>query len=150
MVKKKQFINNADFHNALTIYKNELNNSIDNNLDAPKISEYIGQSIILICNNLAKRPNFSGYSYKQEMISDAILMSLAAVNNFDPARSSNPFGYFTQIAWNAFVLRIQKEKKQNYIKHKNMQNIMMFEAPTGEIDNELSSKVIEEFEKTFT
>ena len=52
------------------------------------------------------------------MISDVIENCLQYVYNFDPNKSKNPFAYFTQIIYFAFVRRIQKEKKQTHIKHK--------------------------------
>ena len=100
-------------------HRNLLENAVKNNTPKPQLSNYIGQSILLICNNLAKKPNFSGYTYKQEMISDGIIDCIAAADNFNPEKTNNPFAYFTQIAWNAFIRRIHKEKKQTYIKHKN-------------------------------
>jgi len=39
-------------------------------------------------------------------------------DNFDPEKSSNPFSYFTTIIWYAFLRRLDKEKKQSYIKGK--------------------------------
>ena len=38
--------------------------------------------------------------------------------NFDETKSKNPFAYFTQIIYYAFLRRIQKEKKQTYVKYK--------------------------------
>ena len=57
------------------------------------------------------------------MISDGIENCLVAVNKFDPEKSSNPFAYYTQIIYFAFVRRIQKEKKQQDTKYKMMENI---------------------------
>ena len=87
-------------------YKNNIEDADKTGTPKPKVSEYIGQSIILICNNLAKKPNFSGYTYKQDMISDGIMDCIAAVDNFNPDKTNNPFAYFTQIARNAFLRRI--------------------------------------------
>ena len=69
-------------------------------------------------NGLSYRPNFINYSYRQEMISDGIENCLQYVHNFDPDKSKNPFSYFTQIIYFAFIRRIQKEKKQAHIKNK--------------------------------
>ena len=52
------------------------------------------------------------------MISDGIENCLQYLNNFNPKKSKNPFAYFTQIIYYAFIRRIQKEKKQTTIKHK--------------------------------
>lgn len=151
MAREKNYINNKDLYEAMVQH-------IENTENNPKVgvSNYIGQSIMLICNNLAKRPNFSGYSYKQELISDGIVDCLAAVNNFDPNKTNNPFAYFTQIAWNAFIRRIQKEHKQTYIKHKNFENSFLMNEFWTDSDNihlkanEHSSNVIENFENKLT
>src|SRR5258708_4307492 len=71
-----------------------------------RVPEYIGKAILLICNGLALRPNFSGYTYIDDMKADGIEDCLHAVKNFDPAKSVNGFGYFSRIAWWAFVQRI--------------------------------------------
>jgi hypothetical protein len=56
------------------------------------------------------------------MISDGIENCLLYIDNFDPEKYSNPFAYFTQIIYYAFLRRIQKEKKHMYIRYKSMQN----------------------------
>jgi len=122
MARVKNYINNKTLYTSMIEHRTKLNNAVTENKPKPQVSNYIGQSILLICNNLAKKPNFSGYTYKQEMISDGIIDCIAAVDNFDPDKTNNPFAYFTQIAWNAFIRRIHKEKKQAYIKHKNFEN----------------------------
>jgi hypothetical protein len=49
------------------------------------------------------------------------------MNSFDPTKSSNPFSYFTQVIYFAFLRRIAKEKKQSYIKGRLIQE-MPFES----------------------
>ena len=112
MAKAKNYINNKTLYAAMIQYKNSLKEAEEKNKSKPQVSRYIGESILLICNNLAKKPNFSGYTYKQDMISDGIIDCISAVDNFDPDKTNNPFAYFTQIAWNAFIRRIHKEKKE--------------------------------------
>ncbi len=118
MSAKNEYINNQDFLNALVEYKETVKDSKELNFDKPRIPNYIGECFLKIANNLAKRPNFYNYTYKDEMISDAIENCLMYFENFDPNKSSNPFAYFTQICWYAFIRRIDKEKKQQYIKYK--------------------------------
>lgn len=83
----------------------------------PRVSEYIGECIVLIATNLGNRPNFMNYDYLDDMVGDAIENSIKAVRNFNPDKSTNPFAYFTQICWYAFLRRIQQEKKQQWIKY---------------------------------
>ena len=52
------------------------------------------------------------------MIGDAIENCILYAHNFNPEKSKNPFSYFTQIIYFAFLRRIEKEKKQLYIKYK--------------------------------
>ena len=86
------------------------------------ISEYLGSVFLKIAQRLSFRPNFINYAFKNDMISDGIENCLHYIHNFNPERSNNPFAYFTQIIFYAFIRRIQKEKKQLYIKYKSMQN----------------------------
>jgi hypothetical protein len=153
--KTTNYINNKDLYTALIARHTELKKCCKNDIEKPQVSQYIGQSILLICNNLAKKPNFSGYTYKQEMISDGVVDCISAVDNFNPAKTNNPFAYFTQIAWNAFVRRIHKEKKQSYIKHKNFENSFLLsggytESGTQLKSNECSDEIVRNFENKLT
>jgi len=84
----------------------------------PQITNYLGECILKIANHLSYRPNFINYTYREEMISDGIENCLQYMDRFDPEKSKNPFAYFTQIIYFAFVRRITKEKKQQAIKEK--------------------------------
>ena len=86
---------------------------------------------MLIANKLATKSNFSGYSFKEEMISDGIENCIMYMKNFNPEKSTNPFAYFTQIIKFAFIRRIEREKKQQYIKIKNMQNLHLQDCIAG-------------------
>jgi len=156
MKKPRNYINNKTLYTSIIEYKTKLKQAIENDKPMPQVSNYIGQSIILICENLAKKPNFSGYTYKQDMISDGIHDCIAAVDNFNPDKTNNPFAYFTQIAWNAFLRRIQKEKKQTYIKHKNFENSFLTNQIWTNNDNmqlksnEYSNELVRSFESKLT
>lgn len=155
MVKKKtkNYISNKELYEHIIKYKASLEYSIINNTSKPKVSDYIGQAIVLICENLAKKPNFVGYTsqWKQEMISDGMVDCIAAVDNFDPSKTTNPFAYFTQIAWNAYIRRIFKEKKQTYIKYKNLQNeYFLYNLKNDENVQQIKhNENIDDFIKTF-
>jgi hypothetical protein len=127
-VKKKKsnnYIDNKKFYAEMIIYRRLYDESVAAGAPRPIVSRYIGECIMLIATRLATRPNFVGYSYKDEMISDGIENCLAYIHNFNPEKSTNPFAYFTQIIYYAFLRRIQKEKKQLYIKHKSFENSMI-------------------------
>jgi hypothetical protein len=118
MSKQKHYINNADFLLALTEYKTKVKEAKKQNLPDPAIPNYIGECFMKIAEGLSHKPNFINYSYRDEMISDGIENCLMYFANFDETKSKNPFAYFTQIIYFAFLRRIQKEKKQLYVKYK--------------------------------
>ena len=118
MAKKRNYVNNKDLLAALIAYRAAVAEAEEGGEDKPQVPDYIGKCIMMIAQRLATRPNFSGYMYKEEMISDGIENCLQYIHNFNPDKSQNPFAYFTQIIHYAFLRRIQKEKKQLEIKNK--------------------------------
>jgi hypothetical protein len=148
---KTHYVNNKDLYAAMVTYKEKVEQAKIENKQPPVIPDYVGICFMKICNKLSTKPNFINYTYRDDMIADGIENCVASVDNFDPNKSTNPFAYFTQIAWNAFIRRIQKEKKQSYIKHKNYENNFMLEEIDGSIlakhkINEASSDIIKTFE----
>jgi DNA-directed RNA polymerase specialized sigma subunit len=121
-VAKAHYVDNAKFLEEMIEYKKMYQISKSNNEELPIISEYLGSVFLKIAQRLSFRPNFINYAFKNDMISDGIENCLHYIHNFNPEKSSNPFAYFTQIIYYAFIRRIQKEKKQLYIKYKSMQN----------------------------
>lgn len=97
-------------------------------IEPPRIPNYIGECILNIATRLASLSNFNRYTYKDEMISDAIEKCIMYLHNFDPEKSRNPFAYFTQIVYYSFMNRISIEKKQSYGKYKMLLNKVHFEG----------------------
>jgi hypothetical protein len=116
--KTNHYINNADFLKALIEYKDACDIAKEQNKTEPPIPNYIGECFLKIADHLSRKPNFVSYSFRDEMISDGIENCLMYFRNFDPTKSKNPFAYFTQIIYYAFLRRIMKEKKQLYVKYK--------------------------------
>ena len=123
MSKQKHYINNADFLKALIEYKEKCKEAKKLNKPEPSIPNYIGECFMKIAEGLSHKPNFINYTYRDEMISDGIENCLQYFNNFDPSKSKNPFAYFTQVIYFAFLRRISKEKKQLYVKYKATEQI---------------------------
>lgn len=121
------YVNNPDFLEALKKHKALVKEAKANDLPPPQVSNYIGECILKIANHLSYKANFINYSYRDEMIADGIENCLRYVDNFDPEKSSNPFAYFTQVIYFAFLRRIAREKKQTVIKGKMLRD-MPFEA----------------------
>lgn len=118
MSKQKHYINNLDFLKALEDYKAGCVEAAKENKPKPIIPNYIGECFMKIAEGLSHKPNFINYTYRDEMVSDGIENCLMYFENFDPSKSKNPFAYFTQVIYFAFLRRIQKEKKQLYVKYK--------------------------------
>jgi hypothetical protein len=114
----KHYVNNADFLTALLEYKEKCTTAKTGGKDDPQIPNYIGECFLKIANHLSRKPNFSSYSFRDEMVSDGIENCLMYFRNFDETKSKNPFAYFTQIIYFAFLRRIMKEKKHLYVKYK--------------------------------
>jgi len=116
MKKKEHYVNNKDFLDALVQYRIHVQEAKDQGKPKPKVPEYVGECFLKIATHLSYRPNFVNYMFKDDMICDGIENCLQYIDNFDPAKSTNPFAYFTQIIYFAFLRRIQREKKQLDIK----------------------------------
>ena len=114
----KHYINNKEFLKALIEYQADIVRCEKEGLKKPYVTEYIAMCFLQIAQRLSYRPNFINYTYKDDMISDGLENCLAYMHNFNPEKSTNPFAYFTQIIYYAFLRRIQKEKKQQYVKYK--------------------------------
>ena len=123
--KAKHYVNNKEFLQAIIDWKEKVKDAESAGEEQPPVTDYIGECFMKIAQHLSFRPNFINYSYKEEMIGDGIENCLQYVNNFNPEKSKNPFSYFTQIIYYAFIRRIQKEKKQTHVKHKIIEKSMM-------------------------
>ena len=113
--RRNNFIDNKEFFAAMSAYRKSVDAAKEQGLekkDWPRIPGYIGKCFLDIAEHLSTRPNFSNYIYRQDMVADAVENCVIYAANFDPAKSSNPFSYFTQVCWYAFIRRIGKEKRQ--------------------------------------
>lgn len=119
---KKHYVNNEKFLEQMKEFREGVKKAKEFGAQRPRVPEYIGECIFKIASHLARKPNFANYTFKDDMISDGVENCLLYIDNFDPDKSSNPFAYFTQIIYFAFLRRIQKEKKQLYVKYKTMEN----------------------------
>lgn len=112
------YVDNKEFLAAMKEFRASVLAAKEANAEPPKIPNYVGDCILKIATHLSYKPCFINYSYRDDMILDGVENCIQYINNFDPDKSSNPFSYFTQIIYFAFLRRIEKEKKQSYIKSK--------------------------------
>jgi DNA-directed RNA polymerase specialized sigma24 family protein len=155
----KHYIDNKKFYTALLHHKRQVVEAREAGKQEPRIPSYIGECLYKIATRLSLKPNFISYTYRDEMISDGLENCISYLNNFDPEKSDNPFAYFTQIIWYAFIRRIEKEKKHLYIKQKTLENFyfegMLAEQAFDEdskpvsvnLDNEYMKGLVETFDK---
>lgn len=154
------YVNNKKMYAALVEYKKNVEEAEKQGKEKPRIPNYIGECFLMIATRLGTKPNFSGYTYVEEMISDGIENCIIVIDNFNSEKYDNPFAYFTQIIWYAFLRRIEKEKKQTYIKYKSFQELNamgdLVNSQDSEIEvtytinvnDEYMNALIETFEKT--
>ena len=116
--KSEHYVNNKEFLLALVDFRAECKEAEEKGEPKPRIGNYIGECFLKIATHLSYKPNFVNYMFREDMICDGIENCVQYINNFDPAKSSNPFAYFTQIIYYAFLRRISKEKRQLEIKNK--------------------------------
>jgi len=119
---KPHYVDNKKFLQAMVDWRLKVQKAEDKKRKKPVVTNYIGECFLKIANHLSYRPNFINYTYRDDMISDGIENCLQYMSNFNSEKSSNPFAYFTQIIYYAFIRRIQKEKKQQDVKAKLISN----------------------------
>jgi len=144
--KKQHYVDNKELLAAVIRYKENVEIAQINGKPKPKVSEYIGGCFLKIATHLSYRPNFINYMYKDDMICDGIENCIQYIDNFDPAKSKNPFAYFTQIVYYAFLRRIAKEKRQLDIKEKILEKsgydeVFSVDGDGGAEYNQIKSRI---------
>jgi hypothetical protein len=139
--KLKQYIDNDRFLLAMKEWKKKVKLAEKLKEKKPPICDYIGDCFLKIAEHLSYRPNFMNYPFREEMIGDAIENCILYAHNFNPRKSKNPFSYFTQIIYFAFLRRIEKEKKQAYIKYQYMK----LNDENGELTRWIKEKDFEDY-----
>ena len=128
--KKPYYVDNKKFLAAMIEFRNEVQHCEAEGKPRPMVPMYVAECIMKIATHLSYKPNFVNYSFRDEMIADGIENSLQYIDNFNPEKSQNPFAYFTQIIYYAFLRRIQKEKKHLYSKYKLSEHMNIFGETT--------------------
>jgi len=143
--KSEHYVDNKVFLQAMIEYKDRCEKAEKRKRKKPPVTNYIGECFLKIANHLSYRPNFINYTFRDDMISDGIENCLQYLDNFNPKKSNNPFAYFTQIIYYAFIRRIQKEKKQTNIKYRMIEqgNIDEFSVLPGDKDNDYKNQFLE-------
>ena len=155
----KHYVDNKKFFTEIIHYKNKCVEAAKNGEEKPRIPPYIGEVLYKIAYRLSLKPNFVNYTFREDMVADGLEKCVAYFDNFNPEKSSNPFAYFTQIIYYAFLARINGEKKHLYIKQKTLENFY-FEGMLAEfgadgedhsvnvdLDNEYMKNLVASYDK---
>ena len=155
MAKKKSihYVNNADFSTAVVNYVTLLDEARKQEKTLPVVPDYIAQCFLSIAEGLSHKSNFIRYTYREEMVMDAVENCLKAIENYDIEAATrtgkpNAFAYFTQITWYAFLRRIAKEKKQQDIKLKYLTRSGIENFVDGDMSDDYTMGVVGSFVDT--
>ncbi len=151
--KSAHYVNNAEFSQAVVDYVTTVNEAKDKEKQIPKVPDYVAQCFLSIAEGLSHKSNFIRYTYREEMVMDAVENCLKAIENYDIAAATrtgkpNAFAYFTQITWYAFLRRIAKEKKQQEIKLKYLTRSGIENFIDNELGDDMSQQVVGAFVDT--
>lgn len=160
--KDTHYVDNEKFYQAYVEREKEVAKALAEGREKPPLSEYIGDCFIKIANNLARKYQFSSYSFKEEMILDAILHCVKYADSFKTSASNNPFSYFTQACYYQFLAKINEEKDELYVKCvSTMSSLALseymdqasgpysedYQVDTSVLDTEFMSEFISEHER---
>ena len=151
--KSAHYVNNADFSSAVVEYVKTVNEAKSSNQTLPKVPDYIAQCFLSIAEGLSHKSNFIRYTYREEMVMDAVENCLKAIENYSIEAATrtgkpNAFAYFTQITWYAFLRRIAKEKKQQDIKLKYLTRSGVEQFVDGDMSDDYTMNVVGSFVDT--
>lgn len=141
------YVDNKQFLAALIDYRKAIVDAEAQGKEIPRVPHYIGECFIKIATHLSYKSNFINYTFRDDMISDGIENCLTAATKFDPSKSSNPFAYYTQIIYFAFIRRIQKEKKHQATKYKIIENLDLDAIMQNADDSESGRQLVDYLKK---
>ena len=141
------YVNNATFSQAVVDYVSHVEKCKKEKESLPKVPDYIAQCFLRIAEGLSHKANFIRYTYREEMVMDAVENCLKAISNYNLEAATrtgkpNAFAYFTQITWFAFLRRITKEKKQQDIKFRFIEKMGIEEFVQAGMDNETAQETM--------
>ena len=151
--KSIHYVNNADFSQAVVDYVTLVEEAKESKKAIPKVPDYVAKCFLRIAEGLSHKANFIRYTYREEMVMDAVENCLKAISNYNLEAATrtgkpNAFAYFTQISWFAFLRRIAKEKKQQDVKIKYLTQSGIENFIDNELGDEASQQVVDAFVDT--
>ena len=149
----EHYVNNAQFSQAVVDYVASANQATEAGKDVPIVTDYIASCFLKIAEGLSHKSNFVRYTFREEMVMDAVENCLRAIKNYNLEAATrtgkpNAFAYFTQISWYAFLRRIQKEKREQDIKLKFINESGLAEFMVDPDEDPESARAIQSFVDT--
>jgi hypothetical protein len=138
--EKIHYVNSREFEEEIRAY-----------YKSGDVSIKLGESITKIAHGLSFAPNFINYSYKEEMIGDAIIKMITALTRqrFKCKSGYNPFSYFTKVAYRAFQNRIKKEKKEHDTINRYQNEVYSLLTESGQIPVQKNTKFDTEYDDSY-
>ena len=155
------YVDKVQLYEAMCAYKQSIYEAKRLGLEKPRIPEYIGKCIFLITKKIATLRNFAYYTFREDMEGDGYENVIKYIDNFDETKYNNPYAYISQIVMFAFIRRIKAEKLQLVIKHKTMNNTVLFglleesqlmgvqleSQLSSDLENDYMNDLVAEFDK---
>ena len=145
--KKNHYVDNEKFFKEIKKWKQRVIDAREVDEPDPPSTEYMGECFLKISENLAWRPNFINYTFRDDLVSDGIENCLLYAHNFNPEKSKNPFSYFTQIIHHSYIRRITKEKKQMHIKYRIIEEEQLKEQLESTIEDNVNHSLSKQYKK---
>ena len=107
--------------------------------DHGKMTNTLAMMYMKLCERYGTRSNWRGYTYNDELQSQA-LMQLSQIGlQFDESKSDNPFAYYTAAITNSFTRILNIEKKNQSIRDDLLEYNNMMPSFTRQNENATSS-----------
>ena len=145
--KRKHYVDNDKFFLEIKKWKQRVIDAREVDDPDPPSTEYMGECFLKISENLAWRPNFINYTFRDDLVSDGIENCLLYAHNFNPEKSKNPFSYFTQIIHHSYIRRITKEKKQMHIKYRIIEEERLKEQLESTTEDSTNHSLAKQYKK---
>lgn len=88
-----------------------------------RVTDELAHMLMMIAERYSRKSNFAGYSFREDMVSAALVNLCNSALKFDPAKSSNPFSFYTTAIHNSFLPYMAHEKK-----HRNIRDTLLVDA----------------------
>lgn len=108
------YVDNKRLYDEIVLWRNAC--AVAPKDDPPEMPAYIGEAFTMMAERISGLPQFSAYSFRDELVADAVFTCLKYLHSFNPEYGSNPFSYFTRTIYNAFSRKVGNEYEHIYVR----------------------------------